>query len=133
MLEDAAILSDNPLQSEIGLARLEARRGLYGEAEERLDGQWNDALNPQQRLQVLGGQAEVALVRGQIARTLALHAEISEIAKELMPPMFRLLGVERERPELLILLGKTDEAVALADDIAGQKIVTLFGNSGSDR
>ena len=35
-LEDAALLSDDPLQSELGLARLEARRGLYAAAEQRL-------------------------------------------------------------------------------------------------
>lgn len=119
-LEDAAILSDSPMESEIGLARLEARRGFFSEAEERLIGQLNDDLRPQQRVQVLAAQTEVAFVRGQIERAIALQAEISEIAKGFMPPMARLMGIENEQATLLILLGKTEEAIAIADAISAQ-------------
>ena len=120
MLEDAAILSDNPLQSEIGLARLEARRGFYDEAEERLAGLKHDQANPQQRVQLLGAQTEVALVRGKVEKTLTLLAEIGEIAKELMPPMARLINIDSQQSNLLILLGRTDEAIVIADEVRAQ-------------
>jgi len=119
-LEDAAILSDSRLESEIGLARLEARRGYFKQAEERLAGQLNDDLSLQQRVQVLSTQAEVAIVTGQIEKAIALHAEINEIAKGFMPPMIRLLSIEGEKSNLLVLLGRTDEAIAVADEIAAQ-------------
>jgi len=119
-LEDAAILSDNPLDSELGLARLEARRGYFKEAEERLNGQLNDELSPQQRLQVLSTQAEIAYVRGQIERGMTLLVEINEIAKSFMPPMVRLISIENQQSSLLVLLGRTDEAIATADRITAQ-------------
>ena len=119
-LEDASILSDSPLESEIGLARLEARRGFFGEAEERLAGQLNDDLGPQQRVQVMAAQSEVAFVRGQIERVIALQGEIGEIAKEFMPPIARLMGIENQQATMLALLGKTDEAIAIADAISVQ-------------
>ncbi len=119
-LEDAAILSDSPLESEIGLARLEARRGYFKQAEERLDGQLRDDLRPQQRVQVLGASAEVAIVRGQIERAITLQAEINEIAKGFMPPLVRLMSIESQQTNLLVLLGKTDEAIAIADQITAQ-------------
>ena len=119
-LEDAAILSDNPLESEIGLARLEARRGYFNAAEERLEGLFNDDLSPQQRVQVLTTRAEVALVRGQIEKSMALYTEINEIAKTFMPPMVRLMRIENQQSTLLVLLGKTDEAIAIADEITAQ-------------
>jgi tetratricopeptide (TPR) repeat protein len=119
-LEDAAILSDSPLESEIGLARLEARRGYFRQAEERLDGQLNDDLSPQQRVQVLSTLAEVASVSGQIEIAMALHSEINEIAKGFMPPMIRLMSVENQQSKLLVLLGRSDEAIAIADEITAQ-------------
>jgi tetratricopeptide (TPR) repeat protein len=119
-LEDAAILSDSPLESELGLARLEARRGYFKQAQERLDGQLSEELSPQQRVQVLAAHAEVAYVRGQIASALALHARINEIAKEFMPPMVRLMSIENQQSSLLVLLGRTDEAIAIADEITAQ-------------
>jgi tetratricopeptide (TPR) repeat protein len=119
-LEDAAILSDSPLESEIGLARLEARRGFFDAAETRLSGQLDEALGPQQQVQVLSAQTEVAFVRGQIEKAIALQAEVNEIAKEFMPPMVRLMRVQRQEPTLLILIGKTEEAIALADAIMAQ-------------
>ena len=119
-LEDAAILSDSPLNSEIGLARLEARRGYFKEAEERLNGQLNDELSPQQRVELLGTQAEIAFVRGQIETVMALHVEINEVAKAYLPPMVRLLSIESQRANHLVMLGKTDEAIATADEIIAQ-------------
>jgi len=119
-LEDAAILSDNPLSSEIGLARLEARRGYFKEAEERLNGQFSDELSPQQRVELLSALADVAYVRGEIASILEMQAEINEIAKAFMPPMVRLLSIENQRSELLALLGRTDQAIAKADEVTAQ-------------
>ena len=119
-LEDAAILSDSPMESELGLARLLARRGLFNEAEERVIGQLSDELSPQQRVQVLGAQAEVAFVTGRIEDVIALNIEITEIAKSFMPPMVRMMSVENQRSDLFTLLGRTDEAIALADEITAQ-------------
>ena len=120
LLEDAAVLSDNPMQSEIGLARLEARRGLYAEAEERLQGLMHDGLDAQQRVALLSAQAEVAMVRGQIARVMQLQSETNELAKGLMPPMVRLLQIESQEANLLAQLGRTDEAIAIADAVTAQ-------------
>jgi len=119
-LEDAAILSDSPLESEIGLARLEARRGYFNEAEERLVEQLDDGLSPQQRVQVLAARAEVAFVRGQIEIVMALHVEINEIAQGFMPPMVRLISIEGQQSAMLALLGRIDEAIAVADEISAQ-------------
>lgn len=119
-LEDAAILSDSPLESEIGLARLEARRGLFSDAEERLTQQLVDDLRPQQRVQVLAAQIEIAFVRGQIEKAMELHAEVGEIAKGFMPPMVRLISVENQGASLLSLLDRNDEAIVKADAIAAQ-------------
>ena len=119
-LEDAAILSDSPLDSELGLARLLARRGLFKETEERLIAQLSDELSPQQRVQVLSAQSEVAFVTGQIEEVIALNVEMNEIAKSFMPPMVRILSIENQRPDLFALLGRTNEAIALADEITAQ-------------
>jgi tetratricopeptide (TPR) repeat protein len=119
-LEDAAILSDSSIESEIGLARIEARRGYFKAAEARLEGQLVDDLGPQQRVQVLAALAEVAFVRGQIERAIALHVEINDIAKAFMPPMIRLMRIEGQQASLLSLLGRTDEALAIADEIMAQ-------------
>jgi tetratricopeptide (TPR) repeat protein len=119
-LEDAAILSDNPLGSELGLARLMARRGLFTQAEERLIGQLNDDLSAQQRVDVLSAQAEIAFVTGRIEEVIALNIEMGEIAKSFMPPMVRMMSIENQRSDLYSLLGRTDEAIALADKVAAQ-------------
>jgi tetratricopeptide (TPR) repeat protein len=119
-LEDAAILSDSPVESEIGLARLEARRGYFKRAQERLAEQLNDELSSQQRGQVLSAQADVAFVTGQIETAMALLVEINEIAKDIMPPMVRLISIEGQQSSLLFLLGKTGEAIAKADEITAQ-------------
>ncbi len=119
-LEDAAILSDDPLVSELGLARLEARRGLWEDAERRLASRLDDQLSAQQRIQVLSAQMEVAMVRGELERALELHTEISELAEGIMPPILRLVSVENQRAGLLALVGRIDEAVRLADEIVAQ-------------
>ncbi|MGI9262346.1 MAG: tetratricopeptide repeat protein, partial [Woeseiaceae bacterium] len=119
-LEDATILSDNPLESELGLARLEARRGFFNEAEERLDEQLSDELSPQQQVQLLAARTEVAYVRGQIGKTMALNAETNEVAKAFMSPIARLLGIENQQSTMLVLLGRNDEAIAITNDITAQ-------------
>jgi len=119
-LEDAAILSDDPLQSELGLARLEARRGKYDEAEERLAAQLNDDLESEQRIQLIGAQTEIGLARGRISRSLEQIREINEMAREFMPPMVRLLSIESQQSGLQLLLGETEEALALIDAITAQ-------------
>ncbi len=119
-LEDATILSENPLESQLGLARLEARRGYFEEAEERLVGLNSDDLRPPQQVQLLSARSEVAYVRGQIGKTIALSAEINEAAKAFMPPIARLLGIENQQPSMLALLGRTEEAIAIADEITAQ-------------
>ena len=119
-LEDAAILSDNPLGSELGLARLMARRGLFAQAQERVIGQLHDNLSPQHRVDVLSAQAEIAFVTGRIEDVIALNIEMGEIAKSFMPPMVRMMSIENQRSDLYSLLGRTDEAIALADKVMAQ-------------
>ena len=65
-LEDAAILSDNPVASELGLARIEVRRGLHDDAKTRLQALISQDLSDQQRTQVIGVMAEVGLMLGEI-------------------------------------------------------------------
>lgn len=119
-LEDAAILSDDPMRSELGLALLEARRGLFADAERRLARQLNDGFQPRDRVQVLSVQIEIAMVRGQIERALELLDEIAEVSSSLMPPMARLFTVVGQRSNLLLLLGRFDEAIAVADEVAAE-------------
>ena len=119
-LEDAAILSDSSLESEIELARLQARRGDFKAADGRLNKQLVDDLTPQQRVQVLGARAEVALVTGLIENAIALHVEINEIATAFMPPLLRLMRIENQQANLLSLLGRAEEALAIADEVAAQ-------------
>lgn len=119
-LEDAAVLADDPRPSELALARIEAAQGDYDAAEQRLAAQLSDALNPQQRVEVLSAQTEIALVRGQIDRALGLHAEIVELSRSFMPPMVRLMNLENQRSSLLVLLGRYDEALAHVDVIKAQ-------------
>ncbi len=119
-LEDAAALADDPRPSELALARIEAAKGDYGAAEQRLAAQLNDSLNPEQRVEVLSAQTEIALVRGQVERALALHADIVELSKAFVPPMVRLINLENQRSGLLVLLGRSDEALASADAITAQ-------------
>jgi tetratricopeptide (TPR) repeat protein len=119
-LEDATILSDSPVESEIGLARLEARRGLFDEAELRLAGQLGDELGPQQRLAVLGALTEIAIAQGQIEKALAWYEDLRKASKTFMPPMLQLIGIDIERPGMLAVLGRIDEALDEADRIKSQ-------------
>ena len=61
-LEDAAILSDNPIASELGLARIEVRRGLHDAAKERLQVMIGEELSDRQRTQLFAGMAEIGLM-----------------------------------------------------------------------
>ena len=119
-LEDAVILSDSPMASELGLARLEARRGDYEAAEQRLVAQLESDLSQQQRIQILGARTEIALVRGHVQKAVDLQGAIGEAAKALLPPMVRLVNIENQRANLLILLGRRTEALAIADEIMAQ-------------
>lgn len=119
-LEDAAILSDDPLESEIGLALLEARRGLFEDADDRLVDLLVDGQSDEQRVQILGARADVALAVGRVDDALVLFVEVNEIAKALMPPMVRLVALETQIAGFQNLLGRTDEALAIADSIMEQ-------------
>ena len=116
-LETAAILSDNPLRSELGLARLEVRRGMVAVAEQRLERQLTDNLPPQELVQVLSTQVEVAIVRGQIERALSLLDEQAGISSSFMAPMIRMFTIVGQRPNLLALLGRFDQAISEADAV----------------
>ena len=119
-LEDAAILSDNPVASELGLARIEVRRGLHDDAKTRLQALIGADLNDRQRTQVLAGMAEVGLMLGEIEAAIGFIREASELAKSFMPPAVRIANVEGQEAGMLALLGRTDEAIAFADAIAAQ-------------
>ena len=119
-LEDASILSDDPIQSELGLARLEARRGLFDAAERRVAAQLSEGLSPGQRMGVITVQAELAYVTGQISRGLTLHAEVNELAKGILPPTIRLVSIESQQATMMAMLGKSEEALALLDSITTQ-------------
>ncbi len=119
-LEDAVILSDSPLASELGLARLEARRGSYESAERRLMAQLEDDLSQQQRIQILGARTEIALLRGRVQKAAELQEAVGEAAKSLLPPMVRLVNIENQRANILALLGRRAEALAIADEITAQ-------------
>ncbi len=119
-LEDASILSDDSLAAEIGLARLEARRGLFGDAEERIASLREDELNAGQAFQVLGIQSEVAVAQGQISRSIELTKELNEQARAIMPPAIRIVTFEAQVASFTSMLGRTDEALELMDAVAAQ-------------
>ena len=119
-LEDAAILSDNPVASELGLARIEVRRGLHDDAKARLQALNGDELSDQQRAQVLAVMAEVSLMLGEIDAAIGFTREASERAKSFLPPAVRMFNFDGQEAGMLALLGRTDEAVAFADAVAAQ-------------
>ena len=119
-LEDAAILADDPLQSELGLARLEARRGQYENALARLEDMEASGLDGQQQMMVLSAQSEIAVLRGEIDRAIELVQQTNEIAKSLMPPMLRLFSVESQQAGMLALQGDVDGAISFLDTIGSQ-------------
>ena len=119
-LEDAAILSDNPVASELGLARIEVRRGLHDAAKARLQALISEDLSDQQRTQVIGVMAEVGLMLGEVESAIRLIREASELAKSFMAPAVRIFNVESQEAGLLALLGQTDAAIAFTDTVAAQ-------------
>jgi tetratricopeptide (TPR) repeat protein len=119
-LEDAAILSDNPVASELELARIEVRRGLHDDAKARLQVLIDDDLNDQQRTQVLTVMAEVDMVLGEVEAAIRLIRQANEFAKSYMPPAMRIFTFESQEAGLLALLGRPDEAIAFADAIGAQ-------------
>jgi tetratricopeptide (TPR) repeat protein len=119
-LEDAAILSGDPLPPELGLVRLEARRGAFDGAIARLDALQSGDLRPQQELQILLTGAEVAIARGKIEQAMQIFADADVLAETLMPPANRIITIEGMRPTLLLYLGRFDEAVAATDEIVAK-------------
>jgi tetratricopeptide (TPR) repeat protein len=119
-LEDAAILAGDPLEAELGLMRIEARRGLFAEAEARVQALGRDDLLPQQELQVLFAAAELSLTRGKVEQTRATYARANELAKNLMPPAARIIQIEAQNAALPLLVGRYEEAAANLDAVATQ-------------
>ncbi len=120
-LEKASILSDAPFESEIALARLEARRGRYADAEVRLESLANEAQTAERTTALLGAQWELAIAQGQIERGIAIYRELNEAAKVTMPPTLRLMSVEAQLASLMAARGETSEAVAHLD-----RLVTML-------
>ncbi len=116
-LEKASILSDAPFESEIALARLEARRGRYADAEVRLESLTGEVQTPGLVTALLGAQWEVAVAQGQIERGFAIYSELNEAAKATMPPTLRIMGVEAQLASLMAARGETTEAVAHLDQL----------------
>jgi tetratricopeptide (TPR) repeat protein len=119
-LEDAAILMGDPLGAELGLIRLEARRGLFDDSVARLEGLLDDELLPQQELQALVVAMEIAVARGRIAEAMALCGRANQLAENLMPPAQRIISIEGQKAAMLMLLGRFDEALAAADEVAAK-------------
>ena len=119
-LETASILSETTVTSEIGLARLEARRGLFDDANRRLDVLLSPEANGQQRLETLVGKAEIAVAEGRISEAIDFMTESNELAKDLVPPALRLLSIESQLSMMLSMAGKTEAALALMDGIVAQ-------------
>ncbi|MEM7284144.1 MAG: tetratricopeptide repeat protein, partial [Pseudomonadota bacterium] len=118
VLEDAAILSSNPLQSNVGLARLQARRGKYQEAQEKALNQFHEDMSPQDRMTVLLLQMEIALATGQIKKSSEYFDAADTAAKEFLPPMIRMLSIESPKISTMVMLGQYDEALARYDELA---------------
>ena len=119
-LETASILSETTVRSEIGLARLEARRGLFDDARRRLDDLLSPDLNGQQRLETLGGKIEIVVTQGNIFEAIELLTETNELAKDLVPPAIRIISIESQLGMLLGMAGETEEALAFMDGIVDQ-------------
>ncbi len=112
ILHRAAILSNNPLESNLGLARLQARRGKYHEAKQLVQQQLHDNMSPQERMQVLNLQMELALATGQIRNAIDYFQGANEAAKAFMAPVVRLLSVENPMISSYVLLGQFEKALA---------------------
>ena len=119
-LEDASILSNDPVGAELGLIRLEARRGRFGAADARLEMLRGDELTSQQDLVVLLASAELALTRGEVERARQFMADADELAKTLLPPAQRIIGLQGQRAALLLYVGRFNEAIEALDRVAEQ-------------
>ena len=119
-LETASILSETTVTSEIGLARLEARRGLFDAASQRLDNLLSPGVNGQQRLETLIGKTEILVAQGKIFESIELLTATNELAKDLVPPAIRILSIESQLGMLLSMAGETEEALAFMDGIVDQ-------------
>ena len=119
-LETASILSETTVSSEIGLARLEARRGLFDAATRRLDNLLSQEFNGQQRLEILAGKMEILVAQGRILEAIELLTETVELAKDLVPPAIRILSIDSQRAMMLSMAGETEEALAFMDGITDQ-------------
>ena len=111
ILQKAAILSNNPLESNLGLARLQARQGKYAAAKQLAQQQFHDNMSPQERMQVLSLQMELALATGEIRSAIGYFQEANEAAKAFMPPIVRMLSVENPMISSYVLLGQFDKAL----------------------
>ncbi|MDJ0918300.1 MAG: tetratricopeptide repeat protein [Woeseiaceae bacterium] len=130
-LEDAAILLNDPLQAELGLARLDARRGMFQQATDRLERLQANASLPPQQMQVMLVTVEIILAQGRIGEAMALTADANELAKTILPPANRVFSIEAQTAGMLSLLGRSDEAIEVLDGIAAnlQPPMSLYLNS----
>jgi len=119
-LETASILSETTVTSEVGLARLEARRGMFDDANQRLDDVLSPDVNGQQRLETLVGKVEIAVAQGKISEAIDLLTETNELAKDLVPPAIRLVSIESQLGMMLSMAGDTEAAITLMDGIVAQ-------------
>ena len=119
-LEDAAILLSDPLQAELGLARLDARRGLFRSALDRLETLRASALLPAQQLQVVLASIEAVVAQGRIGEAMMLTDEADKLAENVMAPTNRIITFESQRASLLSRVGRFDEAVELLDSVAAK-------------
>ena len=117
-LEDAAILLSDPLQAELGLARLDARRGMLQQATDRLERLQAGGLLPQQQLQVLLVTIEIIISQGRISEAMALSEKANELAETILPPAARIFTIEAQIAVMLSLLERFDESLELLDSIA---------------
>ncbi len=119
-LETASILSETTVASEIGLARLEARRGMFDDASRRLNDLLSPEANGEQRMETLIGKAEIAAAQGKISEATDLLTETNELAKDLVPPAIRLVTIESQLGMMLSMAGDTQAALTLMDSIVAQ-------------
>ncbi len=130
-LEDAAILLTEPLQAELGLARLDARQGLFQQSTNRLETLQARGMLPQQELQVLLVTVEIILAQGRVSEAMALTDQANELAERILPPAVRIFTIEAQVANMLSLMGRFDESLELLDGIAAklQPPMSLYLNS----
>ena len=79
-----------------------------------------DELTSQQDLMVLLASAELALTRGEVERARQFMADADELAKTLLPPAQRIIGLQGQRAALLLYVGRFNEAIEALDRVAEQ-------------